>query len=307
MDIEGGADDGALYASMFAEEAGVVVEVADEQQARRILEGHGLTATVLGVVQDLDLDLDLRFNGVAVFGEPVRDLHANWEETGYRLERLQIDPGCADSEWLSHQAQPATSPYRLTFDPDADPLDTPQRNFRRLSAAPAAAPIAAPTAAKPKVAVLREEGTNGDREMAAAFIAAGFEAWDVTMIDLIAGAIDLGPFQMVVFPGGFAFADVLDSGRGGPRSSATTGAWPRSSAASSPGPTPFAGGVQRMPVDGVVGDTRIRSARCVQAALHQERVGAFRVSLQHRPHRVESGGDVAGHGGLSVRCVGGSR
>ncbi len=67
---------------------------------------------------------------------------------------------------------------------------------------------------KPRAAVLREEGTNGDRELAASFLAAGFEVWDVTMTDLIAGAIGLERFQLLAFPGGFAFADVLDSAKG---------------------------------------------------------------------------------------------
>ena len=67
---------------------------------------------------------------------------------------------------------------------------------------------------KPKVAILREEGTNGDREMAAAFFLAGFEAWDVTMTDLAEGRIGLEGFRGVAFCGGFSYADVLDAGKG---------------------------------------------------------------------------------------------
>ena len=68
--------------------------------------------------------------------------------------------------------------------------------------------------AKPKVAVIREEGSNGDREMSAAFYAAGFEPWDVTVSDLLAGAITLDQFRGIVFVGGFSYADVLDSAKG---------------------------------------------------------------------------------------------
>jgi phosphoribosylformylglycinamidine synthase len=64
------------------------------------------------------------------------------------------------------------------------------------------------------VAILREEGTNGDREMTAAFHLAGFEAWDVSVTDLLAGAITLDGFRGVAFPGGFSYADVLDSSKG---------------------------------------------------------------------------------------------
>ncbi|GFZ14937.1 purine biosynthesis 4 [Actinidia rufa] len=67
---------------------------------------------------------------------------------------------------------------------------------------------------KPKVAVIREEGSNGDREMSAAFYAAGFEPWDVTMSDLLNGAISLQEFRGIVFVGGFSYADVLDSAKG---------------------------------------------------------------------------------------------
>ncbi len=100
VELEGGAEEADLYAALFAEDAGVVVEIADEMRAREILERHGVTATELGLVQGLNLDL--RFNQRAVLQEPVQGLHATWEETGYQLERLQITPACADEEWLSH-------------------------------------------------------------------------------------------------------------------------------------------------------------------------------------------------------------
>jgi phosphoribosylformylglycinamidine synthase len=212
---EGTADEAeGLYAALFAEEAGVVVEVADEVWAREILERHGVAPTRLGTVQDMNLEL--RFNQELVLDEPATVLHATWEETGYRLERLQIDPACADEEWLSHGAAPATKPYHLTFDPDADvaPRSGTHGTALQASAAKSSAATKSSAAAKPRVAVLREEGTNGDREMAASFIAAGFEAWDVTMTDLLSGALGLAGFQMIVFPGGFSFADVLDSGKG---------------------------------------------------------------------------------------------
>ena len=182
----------ALYAAMFAEEAAVVLEVVDEARTAEIVRCHGVSAVDLGFVTDGDLDL--RFTGEPVLKQSVRALHSVWEETGYQLERLQVAPACADQEWSAHKEAPHTGRYRLTFDPDA--------GMRKV------------TASKPKIAVLREEGTNGDREMAASFIAAGFEAWDVTMIDLISGAADLSSFQMLAFPGGFSFADVLDSGKG---------------------------------------------------------------------------------------------
>lgn len=67
---------------------------------------------------------------------------------------------------------------------------------------------------KPKVAIIREEGSNGDREMSAACYATGFEPWDITMSDLLSGKITLDNFRGIIFVGGFSYADVLDSAKG---------------------------------------------------------------------------------------------
>jgi len=180
-----------LYATLFAEEAAVVIEVAEEAQVARILDHYGIVGTELGHVADNTVELV--FNQETVLRESVRVLHAAWEETSYQLERLQANPECVDEEWLSHGLAAGTSPYRLSFEPG------PRHRV---------------TAAKPKAAILREEGSNGDREMAAAFLEAGFEPWDVTMTDLIDGAVGLDAFQVIAFVGGFSFGDVLDSAKG---------------------------------------------------------------------------------------------
>ena len=137
------------------------------------------TAIELGCVQDGVVELS--FNQGVVLREPVRGLHATWEETGYQLERLQANPECAEQEWLSHRSEPAHG-------------RTVSASIRMPTAvAPARRPGRPPehaSGAKPRAAILREEGSNGDREMAAAFLAAGFEPWDVTMTDLINGAIE---------------------------------------------------------------------------------------------------------------------
>lgn len=197
----------ALYATLFAEEAGLVVELADEAAAYDILSRYQVRWTELGVVTEQRDGLKLKFNSTLVLDESVRALHATWEETSYQLERLQQNPDCAQEEWLAHGGEAATAPYRLSFDPDVSPSGA-------VGVPSGAAGAARASAAAPKVAVLREEGTNGDRELAAAFMEAGFEAWDVTTTDLIGGAIGLDGFHMVAFPGGFSFADVLDSGKG---------------------------------------------------------------------------------------------
>ncbi len=122
----------------------------------------------------------------------LRDL---WEETSYQLDRLQADPDHVDEERRGLRLRTGPNfrvPYQVAH--------TSTEVLHRPS--------------KPKVAVLREEGSNSDREMGSAFHLAGFEVWDVSMSDLLSGRMSLDSFQGLGFPGGFAYADVLDSAKG---------------------------------------------------------------------------------------------
>lgn len=107
-----------------------------------------------------------------------------WEETSYKLELHQTSKQCADAEFNSLPTR-VPPKYALTFDPDTD-------TSNKLEII--------------KVAVLREEGSNGDREMAAALVKAGFKVFDVTMQDLLTGESSLDQFRGVIFPGGFSYA-----------------------------------------------------------------------------------------------------
>jgi len=111
---------------------------------------------------------------------------------GYQFQRL---PTCVEleKEGMKFRHEPS---WELSFSPSS--TDPKYMN----------------AASKPRVAVIREEGSNGDREMSAAFYAAGFEPWDVTMSDLLKGTISLQEFRGIVFVGGFSYADVLDSAKG---------------------------------------------------------------------------------------------
>lgn len=114
----------------------------------------------------------------------VLSLMKMWEDTSYHLELQQTIKECAESEYNSLEKR--TGPkYKLTFDPD-------QENIKTVS--------------NVNVAVVREEGTNGDREMAAALVRVGFKVWDITMQDLISGEANLDQFRGVIFPGGFSYA-----------------------------------------------------------------------------------------------------
>ena len=118
-----------------------------------------------------------------------------WEETSYQLERLQMNPACADEEKFNILDR--TGPeYLLSFAPEAT------------------APAILQAKDKPKVIILRDEGSNSDREMSSAFYSAGFEPWDVTMTDLLAGRINLAGFRGIAAVGGFSYADVPESAKG---------------------------------------------------------------------------------------------
>lgn len=183
------------FASLFAEELGLVIEVEPAREAA-VVEAYrkaGLPVHVLGKTGASPAV------SVSVGGSPqvvgdVATLRDAWEETSFVLERLQCAEECVDQEQsgLKHAKAPKWAlPWRPAFTP-ADKLAASD---------------------KVRVAVIREEGSNGDREMAAAVYAAGMEPWDITMSDLINGRASLDTFQGIIFVGGFSYADVLDSAK----------------------------------------------------------------------------------------------
>jgi len=183
-------------AVLFNEELGLVMEVdeADVDTAVDAFVGADLSCAVIGrsVVEP---DVRVMVGGRQVLSADVRDLRDLWEATSFRLELEQSEPECvtAERDGLSARTAP---PYALSFTPTATPASVMNSK------------------SKIPVAILREEGSNGDREMAAAFLAAGFEPWDVAMSDLLVGRITLDRFRGVVAVGGFAYADVLDAAKG---------------------------------------------------------------------------------------------
>ncbi len=183
-------------AVLFAEEAGMVVEYAleDEERVSSILNEADVPHRIIG---DTTVEQRIRIavNGEAVLDEDMLILRALWEETSHRLERLQANPRCADEERENIHDRPGPA-FHVSFSPEE-----PAGADRRPEAAP-------------KVAIVREEGSNGDREMASAFYAAGFEPWDITTSDLMERRITLDDMRGVVFVGGFSYADVLDSSKG---------------------------------------------------------------------------------------------
>jgi phosphoribosylformylglycinamidine synthase len=196
----GRRDDRTLRA-LFSEELGAVVQVrASERDAvLGALREFGLSACshVIGTVNDRDV-IEVYRDAKKIFDAPRVELHRAWSEVSWRIARLRDNPACADAEHdaLLDAADPGISPV-LTFDP-ADDI---------------AAPFIA-TGARPRVAILREQGVNSHLETAYAFDRAGFDAHDVHMSDLLAGRATLADFAGAVACGGFSYGDVLGAGEG---------------------------------------------------------------------------------------------
>ena len=191
--------------ALFNEEAGAVIQVpaAERDAVMQVLRAAGLSkhANVIGCLNTLD-EIEIFRDGKKVWGRPRAELGQVWSDVSYRIASLRENPACAQAEFdlWKDLTDPGMSP-RVSFDPQVN--------------------VAAPfinLGAKPRVAILREQGCNSQVEMAWAFDQAGFEAWDVHMTDLQTGYVDLSLFQGLVAVGGFSYGDVLGAGEGWARS-----------------------------------------------------------------------------------------
>ncbi|GAX10061.1 phosphoribosylformylglycinamidine synthase [Fistulifera solaris] len=184
------------FETLFNEEAGIVIEVA-EKNVKSVIDAYtsaNVPIADVGAVAPGD-SIRIAVDSTTVIDDKMTSLRDVWEATSFHLEKRQRNPACVlqEEEGLKLRHAPQ---WKLTY----QPAKTDDATMK--------------SAAKHKVAIIRQEGSNGDREMLSAFLAAGFEAWDVTVSDLIAGNITLDIFRGIVFVGGFSFADVLDSGKG---------------------------------------------------------------------------------------------
>jgi phosphoribosylformylglycinamidine synthase len=190
-----------IAAILFNEELGAVIQVRQDATpdilAQFSAAGLGDCVSVIG--QPINNgQINITFNGDTVFEGQRRLLQRTWAETSYQIQRLRDNADCAEQEFdaLLEEDNPGLS-VKLSYDVNQD--------------------IAAPYIKKgirPQVAVLREQGVNGQVEMAAAFDRAGFNAIDVHMSDILAGRVDLNEFKGLVACGGFSYGDVLGAGEG---------------------------------------------------------------------------------------------
>ncbi len=181
---------------LFAEELGLVAEYSDidEGEIFRVFREFNVPVATIGITT-IEKRIVIKSQWETVLDEDMRVLRALWEETSHHLDLLQANPDCVAQEKKAIYDRPGPA-YKVTF----DVAPTPDMVLKLDP--------------KPLVAVIREEGSNSDREMAAAFYSAGFDPYDVTMSDLLAGRITLDRFKGVAMVGGFSYADVMDSAKG---------------------------------------------------------------------------------------------
>jgi phosphoribosylformylglycinamidine synthase len=198
--------------ALFSEELGVVLQVrtSERNEVMQTLREHGLSkhSHFIGKTRPASASLDVGKGEVQVwrdaknvFSASLSDLHQVWDAVSWKICQRRDNPACADAEHAAAGvAQDPGAHVSLTFDP-ADNVAAPYLNL-----------------ARPRVAILREQGVNSHVEMAYAFTEAGFEAHDVHMTDLQSGRAKLGDFKGVVACGGFSYGDTLGAGVGWARS-----------------------------------------------------------------------------------------
>ena len=199
VNLAGATGDG--LAALFAEEPGVVLQVraVDAPHVLGVIDAHGVQRCSAVIGRPLIGSDRVRLNaGTTRIEESWETLKREWSETSFRMRELRDDPGCAREEFDATTAfdEPPLV-VDLAFDARED----------------IAAPFIA-RGARPRIAVLREQGVNSQSEMAAVFHLAGFEAHDLHMTDLIAGRTSLEGFHGLVACGGFSYGDVLGAGEG---------------------------------------------------------------------------------------------
>jgi phosphoribosylformylglycinamidine synthase len=197
-----------LMETLFNEELGAVFQVRkkDEVAFNRCFATCG---PPLGMIKKIGRvppatkqEISIVHGSTVVYRNSRRSLQQRWASTSHQLQRLRDNPACADAEFANilDDKDPGLS-YNLTFNPKDKIL-------------PLKATISSAFTAKPRVAILREEGVNGQAEMAFAFHMAGFCAVDVHMTDIISGRVSLAAFVGLAACGGFSYGDVLGAGQG---------------------------------------------------------------------------------------------
>jgi phosphoribosylformylglycinamidine synthase len=228
----------SAIAQLFSEEIGAVIQVraADLDAVFAVLHIHGIDSLAARIgTLNRDHAFRVRQNSRVLFDENLFALRAIWSDVTRRISALRDNPACAEQEyqWKLDPADPGIRPF-ITFDFGVFPGSarvsrvpsgvSPESGSEAAGVTPTEARephalpknISAPVilADRPPIAILREQGVNGEVEMAAAFTRAGFKALDVHMTDLLSGRVSLKDFRGLAACGGFSYGDVLGAGEG---------------------------------------------------------------------------------------------
>jgi phosphoribosylformylglycinamidine synthase len=190
---------GDIASTLFNEELGAVIQVRSNDTDKILTQLNSALDNCVHHIAKVTKENEISFKKDAVTFKNSRiNYHRMWSETTYHMQSLRDNPVCAQQEYdrILNEADAGIQPL-LTFDINED--------------------IAAPyinTGVRPNMAILREQGVNGQTEMAAAFDRAGFNSIDVHMSDIISGNVSLKDFSGLVACGGFSYGDVLGAGEG---------------------------------------------------------------------------------------------
>ncbi len=206
IDVELSAPHSDSLAALFAEELGAVVQVSANniESFLKIIEKYELSDIVSRIGKTVSASLDISpavrisVNNNLVVDSTVSELDLLWSELTYKMQALRDNPECAKAEYAAKgDVYDPGMNFVLSYNPDEEVISSANISLT-----------------KPRMAILREQGINGQFEMAGAFDRAGFESVDVHMTDLLSGRLDLSGFHGLVACGGFSYGDVLGAGSG---------------------------------------------------------------------------------------------
>jgi len=195
VNLEGIAET-SLVNILFAENPGVLIQVKDRKAVEKVLEGNGIGfARIATPIAERRLEISKKS---ASYSFSINELRDIWFRSSYLLDRKQSGEICASARFNNYKNQPLEFAFTNSF----------KGKFSQFNISQDRTPSGI------KAAIIREKGTNGDREMAYALYLAGFDVKDVHMTDLATGRETLEDVNMIVFCGGFSNSDVLGSAKG---------------------------------------------------------------------------------------------
>ncbi len=188
-----GVAEKSLIKSLFSENPGVVIQVKDKIRVNKILKKHGVAyASIAKPIEERRIEIKRKKEAYAFSIDELRDV---WFETSYLLDQKQSGKILAAERFENYKTQALQYKFPETFSGKLNQYSIPKER-------------------KAKAAIIRERGTNGEREMAYALYLAGFDVKDVHMTDLAHGRENLEDVNMIIFSGGFSNSDVFGSAKG---------------------------------------------------------------------------------------------